>query len=70
MSVEPAINWQFHKAPGLIDPRARFTRTGAARSVGRTGLLRAVPANTGRKRWISPARSPGKARMAATITLP
>lgn len=48
MSIEPAINWQFHKAPGLVDPRARCTRTSVARSVGRTGQLRAVPANTGR----------------------
>jgi hypothetical protein len=51
MSIEPWINWQFHKAPGLIDPRASFTRASVARTVGRTGALITRPANTARFRW-------------------
>jgi hypothetical protein len=51
MSFEPWINWQFHKAPGLIDPRASFTRASVGRVTNRIGALIAKPANTARFRW-------------------
>lgn len=51
MSFEPWINWQFHKAPGLIDPRATFTRASVARTPNRIGLLAAKPANAARFRF-------------------
>jgi hypothetical protein len=51
MSIEPWINWQFHKAPGLIDPRASFSRASTARTVGRTGALITKPANAARFRF-------------------
>jgi hypothetical protein len=51
MSVEPWINWQFHKAPGMIDRRASFTRASLGRTVNRLGTLAAVPANTARFRF-------------------
>lgn len=51
MSIEPWINWQFHKAPGLIDPRASFARASVGRTVGRTGLLVPKPANAARFRF-------------------
>lgn len=51
MSVEPWINWQFHKTPGHIDPRATFTRAGIGRVTNRLGLVTPVPANTARYRF-------------------
>lgn len=51
MSVEPWINWQFHKTPGLIDPRATFTRASVGRTVNRIGQLAAKPANAARFRF-------------------
>jgi hypothetical protein len=51
MSVEPWINWQFHKAPGLIDPRATFMRASIGRVPNRLGVLSASPPNTGRWRF-------------------
>lgn len=51
MSIEPWINWQFHKAPGLIDPRASFARASVARTWNRIGLLAAKPANAARFRF-------------------
>jgi hypothetical protein len=51
MSFEPWINWQFHKAPSLIDPRATFTRASVGRAVNRIGLLAAKPANAARFRF-------------------
>jgi len=48
MSIEPWINWQFHKTPGLIDPRASFTRATVGRATNRIGLLAAKPANAAR----------------------
>ena len=51
MSVEPWINWQFHKAPGHIDPRVIFTRAGIGRVTNRLGLVSPVPANTARYRF-------------------
>ena len=51
MSVEPWINWQFHKTPGHIDPRAVFTRAGIGRVINRIGLVSPVPANTARYRF-------------------
>ena len=51
MSVEPWINWQFHKTPGHIDPRAVFTRAGIGRVTSRIGLVAPVPANTARYRF-------------------
>ncbi len=50
MSIEPWINWQFHKTPGLIDPRASFSRASTARTVSRTGALITKPANAARFR--------------------
>jgi hypothetical protein len=51
MSVEPWINWQFHKAPGLIDPRASFSRASVGRTVNRVGTLITKPANAARFRF-------------------
>lgn len=51
MSVEPWINWQFHKTPGHIDPRVIFTRAGIGRVTNRLGLVTPVPANTARYRF-------------------
>jgi hypothetical protein len=51
MSIEPWINWQFHKTPGLIDPRAAFTRASTARTVNRIGQLATKPANVSRFRF-------------------
>jgi hypothetical protein len=51
MSIEPWINWQFHKTPGLIDPRATFMRASLGRVPNRLGVLSASPANTGRWRF-------------------
>lgn len=51
MSVEPWINWQFHKAPGLIDPRASFVRASVGRTTNRIGLLASKPANAARFRF-------------------
>jgi len=51
MSIEPWINWQFHKTPGLIDPRASFTRASTGRVTSRTGTLIAKPANAARYRF-------------------
>jgi len=51
MSVEPWINWQFHKTPGLIDPRATFTRASVGRVTNRVGTLIAKPANAARYRF-------------------
>jgi hypothetical protein len=51
MSIEPWINWQFHKTPGLIDPRAGFSRAGIGRTINRLGLVAPVPANTARYRF-------------------
>lgn len=51
MSFEPWINFQFHKAPGWIDPRFSFTRASVGRTVNRAGQLVAVPANTARYRF-------------------
>lgn len=48
MSFEPWINWQFHKAPRWIDPRASFVRASVARAPNRLGVLSAVPANVAR----------------------
>lgn len=54
MSLEPWINWQFHKTPNYIDPRATFTRATAGSSVNITGAISNVKANTARYRF-SPA---------------
>ncbi|MCC6720443.1 MAG: hypothetical protein IT555_21430 [Acetobacteraceae bacterium] len=51
MTIEPAINWEFGRAPGQIDPRAIFNRASAARGIDRLGQLAAVPANAGRWRF-------------------
>jgi hypothetical protein len=51
MSIEPWINWQFHKTPGLIDPRATFTRASVGRTTNRLGTLIAKPANAARFRF-------------------
>lgn len=51
MSFEPWINFQFHKAPGLIDPRASFTRASTGRAWNRIGQLITKPANAGRWRF-------------------
>lgn len=51
MSVESWINWQFHKAPGLIDPRASFARGSVGRTTNRIGLLATKPANAARFRF-------------------
>jgi len=51
MSIEPWINWQFHKTPGLIDPRASFTRASTGRVTNRVGTLITKPANAARYRF-------------------
>ncbi len=51
MSFEPRINWQFHKTPRWLDPRAAFTRASLGRTDNRIGLVSAVPANVGRWRF-------------------
>ncbi len=51
MSIEPWINWQFHKTPGLIDPRAGFSRASIGRTTNRLGLVAPVAANTARTRF-------------------
>lgn len=51
MSIEPWINWQFHKAPGLIDPRASFVRASVGRAWNRIGTLAVKPANAARFRF-------------------
>lgn len=51
MSVEPWINWQFHKTPRWLDPRVAFSRASVGRTDSRIGLVSAVPANVGRWRF-------------------
>jgi hypothetical protein len=51
MSTDPAINWNFARAPGWIDPRATFARASVGRGINRMGRLEARPANTGRWRY-------------------
>jgi hypothetical protein len=51
MSFTPWINWQFHKSPGLIDPRASFVRATTGRIINRVGLTAPVVANAARFRF-------------------
>lgn len=44
MSI-PAVNFQFARAPGIIDPRATFTRATTAMRMGPNGYLQQVAAN-------------------------
>lgn len=43
-----AINLNFAKAPGFVDPRALFTRATTATYISSTGLLKTAPANAAR----------------------
>jgi hypothetical protein len=45
----PSVMMRFDRAPGLIDPRATFTRATAATTYDRRGVQRSVPA--GQPRW-------------------
>lgn len=44
----PAINLNFARAPGIIDPRATFTRATTATYISSTGLIKTAPANAAR----------------------
>jgi hypothetical protein len=45
---QAAINLNFARAPGFVDPRALITRATTATFIGPTGLLRTAPANAAR----------------------
>ena len=51
MSLEPWINWQFHKTPNYIDPRATFTRATTGSTVNRIGAVSNVKSNTSRYKF-------------------
>lgn len=51
MTADAAINWNFARTPGYIDPRAVLSRASVGRGITRLGRLETRPANTGRWRY-------------------
>jgi hypothetical protein len=48
MSLQPWINWQFHKTQNLIDQRSILVRGSPGTTVNRLGLISNVKSNNSR----------------------